>query len=117
MTPAMHHPTRSINARLKIIMSAALAPSPQPRPALTGQTLPPCRVESKEVRKWLDNKPQLKGRFTPKLHLRHRLDPIGLYVRHVSAHRQLGHSAGAAMDRPGSDDATLRKFADYRQMW
>ena len=46
------------------IKQPALAPSPQPRPAPTGQALPPCRVESKEARKWLDNKPQLKGRIT-----------------------------------------------------
>jgi hypothetical protein len=62
--PAMHQQARSIQCPANNRMSAALAPSPQPRPAPTGQALPPCRVESKEVRKWLDNKPQLNGRLT-----------------------------------------------------
>ncbi|GLR92544.1 hypothetical protein ACVIU7_007919 [Bradyrhizobium liaoningense] len=37
---------------------------PATRPAPTGQALPPCLVESKEARRWLDIKPQLKGRLT-----------------------------------------------------
>jgi hypothetical protein len=51
-----------ITVWLAIASQPALAPSPQPRPAPTGQALP--RVGSKEVRKWLDNEPQLKGRLT-----------------------------------------------------
>lgn len=48
MTPAMHQQAKSIQCPANNRMSAALAPSPQPRPAPTGQALPPCRVESKE---------------------------------------------------------------------
>jgi hypothetical protein len=33
-----------------------------------GASATACRVESKEVRKWLDNKPQLKGRLTTMAH-------------------------------------------------
>ena len=64
MTPAMHQQARSIRCPANNRRSAALAPSPQPRPAATGQALPPCQDTG---RKCLDTKSQLKGRLTIEL--------------------------------------------------
>jgi predicted N-acyltransferase len=55
--------------------------------------------------------------YDPKLHLRHRLDPIDLYVRHVSPVANWIMRSVLPWIVPARYDATLRKFADYRQMW
>jgi hypothetical protein len=55
--------------------------------------------------------------YDPKLHLRHRLDPVDLYVRHTS------WIANAALKRilpliePTRYDRTLKKFPNYRELW
>jgi len=54
--------------------------------------------------------------YDPKLHLRHRLDPLDLYVRHTS------RAANALLKRilplagPTRFDKTLRKFANYADL-
>ncbi len=55
--------------------------------------------------------------YDPKLHLRYRLDPIDLYVRHTS-------TLGNALLRrilpylePTRYDKTLKKFANYDELW
>lgn len=55
--------------------------------------------------------------YDPKLHLRHRLDPIDLYVRHVSPIANWIMRSVLPWIVPARYDTTLRKFADYRQMW
>jgi hypothetical protein len=55
--------------------------------------------------------------YDPKLHLRHRLDPIDLYVRHVSPLANWIMRLALPWIVPVRYDATLRKFADYRRMW
>lgn len=55
--------------------------------------------------------------YDPKLHLRHRLDPIDLYVRHVSPLANWIMRLALPWIVPVRYDATLRKFANYRQMW
>ena len=55
--------------------------------------------------------------YDPKLHLRHELDPIDLYIRHTSA------IINAVLERilpwiePTRYDPTLKKFANYRELW
>lgn len=55
--------------------------------------------------------------YDPKLHLRHQLDPIDLYVRHVSP------IANEILKRvlpwivPARYDATLKKFKNYSDIW
>jgi hypothetical protein len=55
--------------------------------------------------------------YDPKLHLRHRLDPVDLYVRHTS------WIANAALKRilpliePTRYDRTLKKFPNYHELW
>jgi hypothetical protein len=55
--------------------------------------------------------------YDPKLHLRHRLDPIDLYVRHVSPVANWIMKLVLPWIVPVRYDRTLRKFSDYRQMW
>ena len=55
--------------------------------------------------------------YDPKLHLRHQLDPIDLYVRHASP------AANAVLRRvlpwiePTRNDPILKKFANYDELW
>ncbi|MGN6286843.1 MAG: GNAT family N-acetyltransferase [Afipia sp.] len=55
--------------------------------------------------------------YDPKLHLRHQLDPIDLYVRHVSPLANWIMRLVLPWIVPVRYDATLRKFANYREMW
>lgn len=55
--------------------------------------------------------------YNPKLHLHHRLDPIDLYVRHVSPVANWIMRAMLPWIVPARYDTALRKFADYRQIW
>jgi hypothetical protein len=55
--------------------------------------------------------------YDPKLHMRHRLDPIDLYVRHTSA---LGNAIfGLALPWivPVRYDTTLKLFPNYKELW
>jgi Acetyltransferase (GNAT) domain len=55
--------------------------------------------------------------YDPKLHMRHRLDPIDLYVRHTSA---LGNAIfGLALPwiAPARYDTTLKLFPNYAELW
>jgi predicted N-acyltransferase len=55
--------------------------------------------------------------YDPKLHMRHELDPIDLYVRHTSL------TINAVLKRilpwiePTRYDPTLRKFQNYHELW
>lgn len=55
--------------------------------------------------------------YDPKLHFGHRLDPIDLYVRHVSPMMNPVMKAALPWLQPVRYDATLKKFPNYRDLW
>jgi hypothetical protein len=55
--------------------------------------------------------------YDPKLHMRHRLDPIDLYVRHTSAIANAIFRLALPWIVPVRYDATLKLFANYSQLW
>lgn len=55
--------------------------------------------------------------YEPKLHLGHRLDPIDLYVRHVSPMLNPVMKMALRWLQPVRYDATLKKFPNYRDLW
>ena len=55
--------------------------------------------------------------YDPKLHLRHLLDPIDLYVRHTSTIANQALKFLLPLLEPTKYDATLRKFANYNELW
>jgi hypothetical protein len=55
--------------------------------------------------------------YDPKLHMRHRLDPIDLYVRHTSALPNAVFRLALPWIVPVRYDATLKLFPNYRELW
>jgi Peptidogalycan biosysnthesis/recognition len=55
--------------------------------------------------------------YDPKLHLRHRLDPIDLYVRHRSAAINAILKPLLPWIEPTRYDPILRKFPNYAELW
>jgi len=55
--------------------------------------------------------------YDPKLRMGHRLDPIDLYVRHVSPLVNTAFRAILPWLQPVRYDATLKKFPNYRDLW
>jgi len=55
--------------------------------------------------------------YDPKLHLRHRLDPIDLYVRHISKIKNPLLKLILPFIEPTRYDKTLKKFANYEELW
>jgi predicted N-acyltransferase len=55
--------------------------------------------------------------YDPKLHLRQRLKPVDLYVRHTSAIINMVMRAALPLLEPTRHDATLRKFPNYAELW
>ena len=56
--------------------------------------------------------------YDPKLHLRQRLKPVDLYVRHTSAIiNMIMRVALPLLLEPTRQDATLRKFPNYAELW
>ena len=55
--------------------------------------------------------------YDPKLHMRHRLDPIDLYVRHTSAFANAIFRLALPWIVPVRYDATLKLFPNYREVW
>jgi predicted N-acyltransferase len=55
--------------------------------------------------------------YDPKLHLRQRLKPVDLYVRHTSAIINMVMRVALPLLEPTRHDATLRKFPDYAELW
>jgi hypothetical protein len=64
--------------------------------------------------KWLRSSPL---NYDPKLHLRHLLDPIDLYVRHTSAIPNALLKRILPLIEPTRFDLTLKKFANYNELW
>jgi predicted N-acyltransferase len=55
--------------------------------------------------------------YDPKLHMRHRLDPIDLYVRHTSALPNAIFRLALPWIVPARYDATLKLFPNYKDLW
>ena len=55
--------------------------------------------------------------YDPKLHLRHVLDPIDLYVRHTSPIINFGLKRALPWLEPTRYDKTLPKFPNYKDLW
>ena len=55
--------------------------------------------------------------YDPKLHMRHRLDPIDLYVRHTSALANAVFRLAVPWMVPARYDPTLKLFPDYKELW
>jgi len=55
--------------------------------------------------------------YDPKLHLRHELDPIDLYVRHVSPLPNMVLKRAMPFITPARYDPILKQFANYHEIW
>jgi hypothetical protein len=55
--------------------------------------------------------------YDPKLHMRHRLDPIDLYARHTSAFVNAIFRLALPWIVPVRYDATLKLFPNYKELW
>jgi Peptidogalycan biosysnthesis/recognition len=55
--------------------------------------------------------------YDPKLHLRHQLDPIDLYVRHTSRLKNPLLKLILPLIEPTRYDKTLKKFPTYEDLW
>src|SRR6185436_13173894 len=55
--------------------------------------------------------------YDPKLHMRHRLDPVDLYVRHTSPLFNPLLKRLLPFLGPTRSDKTLRKFPNYADLW
>lgn len=55
--------------------------------------------------------------YDPKLHLRHLLDPVDLYVRHTSAIFNILIKQILPLIEPTRFDPVLKKFANYDELW
>jgi hypothetical protein len=54
--------------------------------------------------------------YDPKLHMRHELDPVDLYVRFTSRLNPVLKRLVVLLD-PVRRDKTLQKFANYADLW
>lgn len=55
--------------------------------------------------------------YDPKLHMRHRLDPIDLYVRHTSVLANAVFRLALPWIVPARYDPTLKLFPNYEELW
>ena len=55
--------------------------------------------------------------YDPKLHLKHRLAPIDLYVRHTSAILNAALKRLLPLLEPTRNEKTLQKFVNYEELW
>lgn len=55
--------------------------------------------------------------YDPKLHFRHRLDPLDLYVKHTSGIVNAALRWALPWLEPTRYDRTLQKFANYSELW
>jgi hypothetical protein len=64
--------------------------------------------------KWIQNGAL---NYDPKLHFRHRLDPIDLYVKHTSVIINAIMRMALPLLGPTRQDKTLKKFPNYFELW
>jgi predicted N-acyltransferase len=55
--------------------------------------------------------------YDPKLHMKHRLDPVDLYVRHTSNLENAIFRRALPWIAPVRYDATLKLFPNYKELW
>ena len=55
--------------------------------------------------------------YDPKLHMRHRLDPIDLYARHTSILANAIFRLALRWIVPARYDVTLKRFSNYKELW
>jgi len=55
--------------------------------------------------------------YDPKLHMRHRLDPIDLYVRHTSTLVNSALARVLPLIEPSRADPILKLFPNYAELW
>jgi peptidoglycan biosynthesis/recognition FemAB-like protein len=55
--------------------------------------------------------------YDPKLHLRHHLKPVDLYVRHTSTIANMFMRAALPLLEPTRHDVTLKRFPNYFYFW
>jgi predicted N-acyltransferase len=55
--------------------------------------------------------------YDPKLHMKHRLDPVDLYARHTSTLANAIFRLALPWMAPARYDATLKLFPDYKELW
>jgi hypothetical protein len=55
--------------------------------------------------------------YDPKLHLRHQLKPVDLYVKHTSSAVNLAMRIALPWLEPTRYDKTLKKFPNYGDLW
>jgi predicted N-acyltransferase len=55
--------------------------------------------------------------YDPKLHLRHKLDPIDLYVRHTSPVANWFLKRALPLMEPTRNDPALRMFPNFHELW
>jgi Peptidogalycan biosysnthesis/recognition len=55
--------------------------------------------------------------YDPKLHLRHHLKPVDLYVRHTSTIVNVFLGVALPLLEPTRQDPTLKKFPNYLDLW
>ena len=55
--------------------------------------------------------------YDPKLHLRHLLVPVDLYIRHISRIKNPLLKLILPLIEPTRYDKTLKKFANYEELW
>jgi hypothetical protein len=55
--------------------------------------------------------------YDPKLHMRHRLDPLDLYVRHTSTAANAILKLALPWMVPARYDVTLKLFPNYQELW
>ena len=55
--------------------------------------------------------------YDPKLHMRHRLEPLDLYVRHRSGLANLVLKRALPWMEPTRYDPILKKFPNYHELW
>src|SRR4030095_14705127 len=55
--------------------------------------------------------------YDPKLHLRHLLDPIDLYVRHISGIKNIFLKLILPLIEPSRYDEKLQEFPNYKGLW
>jgi hypothetical protein len=55
--------------------------------------------------------------YDPKLHLRHQLKPVDLYVRHTSPIINVFLRVALPLLEPTRHDPTLKKFPNYFDLW
>jgi len=64
--------------------------------------------------KWFRSSPL---NYDPKLHMRHRLDPVDLYARHTSVLANAIFRRALPWIVPVRYDATLKLFPNYNELW